>query len=351
MIGDELRILSREPFNAETPLEDLVGIVTPIERHFVRDHFPRPDHPGRLELDGAVRRPLTLTIDDLTSRPMETAIVTLECAGNGRAFLDPRPPGEPWALGAVGTAEWTGVRLGRLLDEAGVRPGVVEIRFRGADEGRPADLDRTIAFERSLSPSVARTAIVAVAMNGRPLPAEHGAPVRLIVPGWYGMASVKWLTRITAASEPFGGFYQVERYVAGDEPLGRIEPRAVVVAPADAAIVARGTVVIRGYAWSGGGGVRRVEVTTDGGATWRRAQLGRAISPDAWREWRLTWRPRSTGPAVIVALAVDAAGRRQPLEPVRDPLGYRNNAARASRVTVIDGRRSASVPRGRVRTS
>ncbi len=238
-------------------------------------------------------------------------------------------------------------RRHRKVDGSETRPtarrgrcpaGVVEIRFRDADEGRPADLGRTIAFERSLPPSVARTAIVAVAMNGRSLPAEHGAPVRLIVPGWYGMASVKWLTRVTAAREPFRGFHQVERYVAGDEPLGRIELRAVVVAPADAAMVARGPVVIRGYAWLGGGGVRRVEVTTDGGAAWRRARLGRAISPDAWREWRLIWRPRSLGPAVVVAVAVDAAGRRQPLEPVRDPLGYRNNAARASRVTVAESK-------------
>ena len=334
---DELRVVTREPFNAETRLAALTGILTPVGRHYVRNHFAIPAHPGTLTIGGTVERPLTLSLDELMARPPASRFVTLECAGNGRAFLDPPPPGEPWRLGAVGTAEWTGVPLAELLVEVGVSADAIEIRFRGADRGTPGDLTEEIAFERSLPPEAASEALVAYAMDGRPLTPNHGAPLRLVVPGWYGMASVKWLTEISATTGPFRGFYQVERYVVDGRPLGPIAPRAVIVAPADGALVARGPNTVRGFAWSGRG-LARVEVSLDGGATWRRARLGSRLAAEAWQTWQVRWSARKPGPAVIIARAIEVGGRAQPLEAVHDPLGYGNNAAQPTRVEVLQQR-------------
>jgi DMSO/TMAO reductase YedYZ molybdopterin-dependent catalytic subunit len=331
---EALRIVTREPFNAETPLAELTGNLTPAGRHYVRNHFAVPDHPGTLTIDGAVARPLNLSIAELVERAAVSRFVTLECAGNGRAFLDPQPPGEPWRLGAVGTAKWTGVPLAELLAEAVVSPDAVEVRFRGADRGTPGGLGHEIAFERSLPPNVARETLVAHAMDGRPLSPNHGAPLRLIVPGWYGMASVKWLAGISVATESFRGFFQVERYVVDGQPLGQIAPRAVIVAPDDGAIVARGPTLVRGFAWAGRG-LARVEVSLDGGTTWRQARLGSRLAAEAWQTWELRWSARKPGPVVILARAVDTGGLVQPLEPVRDPLGYANNAAQPVRVEVV----------------
>ena len=225
-------------------------------------------------------------------------------------------------------------RLTDLLDEAGVAANAVEILFRGADSGAPADLGRTIAFERSLPLPVPPDAIVAYAMNGAPLPVEHGAPFRLIVPGWYGMASVKWLTEIVAIATPFRGFYQADRYVIGNEPLNEIAPRALIVAPVDGARLPAGPTVIRGYAWSGRTPIDRVEVSTDGGAHWTDATLG-PVHGRAWRPWELAW-DAAAGPATLLARATDARGERQPLDQVRNALGYRNNAAQPVTVEVTE---------------
>ncbi|MEO8229708.1 MAG: sulfite oxidase [Chloroflexota bacterium] len=334
---DELRVVTREPLNAETPLAALTGILTPVGKHYVRNHFAIPAHPGTLIIDGAVDRPVTLSVAELMTRPPVKRFVTLECAGNGRAFLDPPPPGEPWQLGAVGTAEWTGVPLAQLLAEAVVSADAIEVRFRGADRGTPGGLEQEIAFERSLPPEIAGEALVAYAMDGRLLTPNHGAPLRLVVPGWYGMASVKWLTEISATSEPFRGFYQVERYVVDGQPLGPIAPRAVIVAPADGALVARGPNTVRGFAWSGRG-LAGVEVSLDGGTTWRRARLGSRLAAEAWQTWQLRWSARKPGPAMILARAIEVGGRAQPLDAVHDPLGYGNNAAQPTRVEVLQQR-------------
>jgi DMSO/TMAO reductase YedYZ molybdopterin-dependent catalytic subunit len=328
-----LRIVSTEPLNAEAPLEALSGVVPRSELHFVRSHFALPAHPGTLTVGGEVRRPMVLTLDALRDRASSSVANTLECAGNGRAFLDPPAPGEPWRLGAVGTAEWTGVMLRDLLAEAQVAERAVEILFRGADSGEPAGLGRTIAFERSLRLPVPADVMVALEMNGRPLAPDYGAPFRLIVPGWYGMASVKWLTEIMAIATPFRGFYQADRYVIGDAPLNEIAPRALIVAPTDGARVPAGPSVIRGYAWSGRTAIERVDVSTDGGAAWSAATLGPVIGR-AWRTWELPWAP-IPGRATLLALATNARGERQPLDQVRNALGYGNNAAQPILVEVV----------------
>ncbi len=328
---DERVIVTREPLNAETRLELQRGPITPSARHYVRSHFSFPAPPGTLSIGGAVGHPATLTVAQVRALPSRTAVVTLECAGNGRSFLQPPAPGEQWQLGAVSTAEWTGVALRSLLEPAAVSSGAIEILFRGADRGTPPDVGSPIAFERSLplARALAEDMLVAYAMNGAAIPEEHGAPLRLIVPTWYGMASVKWLAEIVALERPFRGFYQSDRYVIGDEPLAAMRPRAVIVAPLRS--VAAGPVTVRGYAWSGQGEISRVELSTDGDATWRDAALGPAVSPAAWREWNVDWNAPA-GDHVLLARATDASGDVQPTDQRRNALGYANNAAQPERV-------------------
>jgi DMSO/TMAO reductase YedYZ molybdopterin-dependent catalytic subunit len=329
---EERVIVTEQPLNAEMRLERQEGLVTRADRHYVRSHFSFPAPPTGVAISGAVRTAARVPLDALRALPQRSALVTLECAGNGRGFLRPPAPGEQWALGAVSTAEWTGVTLRSLLEPRGLSPAVVEILFRGADRGSVPAAGAELAFERSLplERALSDDVIVAHAMNGAPIPREHGAPLRLVVPTWYGMASVKWLAEIVALEQPFRGFYQADRYVSGDEPLRTIRPRAVIVAPLGD-LPAATTATVRGYAWSGQGGITRVELSTDGGATWRDAALGPEASPAAWREWWFAWSPRA-GEHALVARATDAAGETQPLDQRRDALGYRNNAAQPSRV-------------------
>lgn len=335
VIENELVVLTREPLNAETPLERQSGPLTPVGRHYVRSHFPAPPPPGRISFGGLVARPFEIAPDELRGMPARTLAVTLECAGNGRSFLDPPAPGEQWSLGAVGTAEWTGVPLAALLTRATPLPEAREVVFRGADAGEPKGLGREIAYERSLpvAEALGGEALLAYAMNGAPLARDHGAPVRLVVPGRYGMASVKWLAGVIAVAEPFPGFFQRDRYVIDGEPLGPIEPRAVIVAPDGGAPLRAGTTVVRGYAWCGREPVAGVELSTDGGATWAAARLADPLSPFAWREWSVDWEA-TPGEATLVARAVTRSGERQPLTQRRNALGYGNTAAQPVRVTV-----------------
>jgi DMSO/TMAO reductase YedYZ molybdopterin-dependent catalytic subunit len=329
---DERLIVTREPLNAETRLELQDGPITPASRHYVRSHFAFPSPPAGIAIGGAVRSPRSISPAELRELPSRTATVTLECAGNGRSFLQPPAPGEQWQLGAVSTAEWTGVALRSLLEPSGLTAAVVEILFRGADMGTPPGTGRRIAFERSLplERALADDVLVAYAMNGTDIPAEHGAPVRLVVPTWYGMASVKWLAEIVALEQPFRGFYQADRYVIGDAPLGAMKPRAIIVAPRGP-IAAGVPTAIRGYAWSGQGQIVRVELSADGGATWREAGLLPSVAPAAWREWRAEWTP-SAGTVELLARATDETGDTQGVLNVRNALGYANNAAQPVRV-------------------
>jgi DMSO/TMAO reductase YedYZ molybdopterin-dependent catalytic subunit len=221
----DLIVLSTAPLNAETPLAAQIGIITPNARFYVRNHFrvPRIDADSwSLTVNGAVRHHLALSLPDLRRLPSRSVIATLECAGNGRALLDPAVPGEQWKLGAVSTAEWTGVSLVEVLDRAGVTSSAREIVFRGADSGKVHGGKEALQFERSLPVESTRNedVLLAYAMNGETLPANHGFPLRLVVPGWYGMASVKWLTQIEATSQPFTGYFQTERYVIAPPEAG-----------------------------------------------------------------------------------------------------------------------------------
>ena len=332
---NDLVVLSRDPLNAETPLARQVGSITPVAQHYVRSHFHAPPPPRSVAFGGHVESPFSIAAEELRALPARSLIVTLECAGNGRSFLDPPAPGEQWGLGAVSTAEWTGVPLADLLSRAKPLPGARETVFQGADRGEPKGLGQEIAFERSLplEQAVRGDALLAYAMNGQPLTPDHGAPVRLVVPGAYGMASVKWLAQVTVAADEFNGFFQRDRYVIDGKPLGPIEPRAVVVEPAEGASLDLGANLIRGYAWSGRESIAGVDVSTDGGRTWRAAKLAPAISTFAWREWHYQW-DALRGDASLLAIAVTRTGERQPLTAARNELGYANTAAQPVRVKV-----------------
>ena len=329
-MSDDLVYLTRDPVNAEVRPERISGALTPPGVHYVRDHFAIPKPPSHIEVDGLVETPTRLTLSDLRAMPARTIPVTLECAGNGRAYIDPPAPGEQWHLGAVGTAEWTGVPLRAVLDRARVRSEAREILFAGADHAVHKDVGRDIAFERSMpvADALADGPLLAYAMNGGPLPPEHGAPVRLVVPGWYGMASVKWLARIRAIDRPFEGFFQKDRYVVGDRPLRTIAPRALITAPADGARIPRGRFIVRGKAWSGRAPVDLVEVSVDNGYGWHRATLGPAASPYAWRDWSVDLETGDRTELSILAYATTADGEQQPTQPVVNRLGYENNGAR-----------------------
>jgi DMSO/TMAO reductase YedYZ molybdopterin-dependent catalytic subunit len=329
---ERLVVVTPEPFNAETPLGEQAGVITPAPLHYVRNHFPLPAWDG-LVVDGAVDRPLRLGMEDLAAMPMRSLVVTLECAGNGRGFLEPPAPGEQWRLGAVGTAEWTGVPLRHVLELARPAPSAVEVLFAGADAGiaggTPTRFERSLPVAHALAGDI----LLAFAMNGEPLPADHGAPLRLVVPGMYGMASVKWLARIHAAREPFRGFFQVDRYSVDGKPLPNIAPRALITQPREGAVIG-GPVQVRGYCWSGRAPIARVELSADGGRSWSDAEVEPAVSPFAWRRWQYGWEPSGPGDATLVARAWTADGACQPLEAQRTDLGYMNNGAQPVSVRI-----------------
>jgi sulfane dehydrogenase subunit SoxC len=269
--------------------------------------------------------------------------MTFECAGNGRALLEPRPLSQPWLTEAIGTAEWGGTPLAPLLEEAGVDPDAVELLFSALDSGIEGGVPQT--YERALPLAEAERALLAYEMNGAPLPPQHGFPLRLVVPGWYGMQNVKWLTRITALEEPYTGFQNAVAYrmygLDGEagEPLTRMLPRSLTVPPGVPDFMTRtrhvqpGPVSLTGRAWSGYGDIVQVEVSTDGGAGFGAAALDEPLGEHAWRGWRFDWDARE-GDHVISSRATDAAGNTQPLEPLWNLKGYANNAVERIPVTV-----------------
>jgi DMSO/TMAO reductase YedYZ molybdopterin-dependent catalytic subunit len=336
-----------QPLNCETSIAALIGgVVMPNARFYVRNHFPTPAiDPDTYELavTGLVERPLRLRLRDLQNMPSHSLVATLECAGNGRSLFDPPVDGEQWRFGAASTAEWTGVPLVEVLDRAGMTAAARNVVFRGADAGRIDGRSAPVRFERSLSVDDARGsgALVAYAMNGESLPLQHGRPVRLVVPGWYAVASVKWLTEIEAIAEPFEGFYQCDRYVyewqrGGEiarEPVGLQRVRALITEPSDGASVQAGDLVVRGVAWSGAAPIERVDVSIRAGA-WQPARLIGERRRHSWQWWELLTRCEDLGPATVRARATDLAGRSQPERPAWNRLGYGGNAIQTVAITV-----------------
>lgn len=342
---DELRLAAR---NHALPLEALRYPITPVGLHYLLTHFDMPVIDAgtyRLELGGSVDRPLSLTLDDLRARERRTMPVTFECAGNGRALLEPRPISMPWLTEAVGTAEWGGTPLKPLLDEAGVQANAIEVLFTGHDRGVEGGVAQTYERSLRLTDEAVEQALLVDEMNGGPLPPQHGFPLRLVVPGWYGMTNVKWLARITLLAEPFDGYQNTVSYRMYDndgvpgEPLNRMLPRSLMLPPGVPEYMTRrrhlppGPVTLTGRAWSGRGPIELVEVSVDGGATFAPAELDAPLGEAAWRGWRFDW-DAPAGEHVLCPRATDAAGNVQPVEPAWNPKGYANNAVQRLEVTV-----------------
>ena len=342
----ELRLAAR---NHGMPLEALRQPITPVGLHYILVHYDIPavdPATWRLEIGGAVGQSLSLSLADLRALPAITRPVTLECAGNGRALLAPRPVSQPWLTEAVGTGEWTGVPLRALLDEAGLAGDVVELLFTGLDRGIEGGVEQL--YERSLprAEALGDDALLAYELNGVPLPPQHGFPLRLVIAGWYGMAHVKWLARITALTEPFRGYQQAVGYRLYDAtgeagaPVTRMLPRSLTIPPGIPDFMTRerfldpGPVLLEGRAWSGWGAVERVEVSVDGGDTWADAQLGEPVGERAWRGWSYAWDASVPGSYVISSRATDAADNTQPVASPWNLKGYANNEVERVPVTV-----------------
>ena len=335
-------IRENEPANLEMPFGMLEGPITPNEQFYVRSHFPVPPiDPAslRLQIEGAIEQPIELSYDDLLARPQTTVAATMECAGNSRIFLQPKVKGVQWEMGAVGNAEWTGVSLGELLREARCRPQACEVILEGADSGAIAEPPRpagNICYARSLPLGKAlRDVLLALQMNGEPLSPSHGFPLRAIVPGWFGMAAVKWLRRVIVTEQPFHGYYQTVDYTFWERGVGgaRIVPitemlvKAAIARPGSHEIIAAGSNYrVSGAAWTSDAEIVRVEISTDGGQTWAEASLGEKPAPNSWRLWHYDWRtPGAPGSCRLLARATDSRGRTQPMEHDPDRGSYMIN--------------------------
>lgn len=328
-----LIIRDKEPENLEFPFSALNSFQTPTEQFFVRSHFPVPKLDAktwRLKVEGLVERPVELGYDELRSLPAHTVTMALECAGNSRIFLSPKVSGLQWELGAVGNAEWTGVRLADVLKQAGVKPGAAEAVLEGADSGEikkePASPGKiTYARSLSLAKAMSPEVILAYQMNGEDVTPAHGYPVRAIVPGHYGMASVKWLNRILVIDREFRGYFQTTDYTFWDRsngnpiqlfPITEVEVKAEIARPAlYEAVPANSVYRMFGAAWTGESEIAKVEVSVDGAKTWLPAQLLGASEKYAWRLWEYHWStPAQCGRYTVMARATDARGRTQPME-------------------------------------
>jgi DMSO/TMAO reductase YedYZ molybdopterin-dependent catalytic subunit len=328
----------RTPENLESPFSNLDTdrLLTRNEEFYVRTHFEVPEirtESWGLRVEGEVEHPFELSCDELRRMPSKTVTALLECSGNGRGFLKPPQVGIRWELGAVSTAEWKGVPLAAVLERAGVKARAVEVILEGADKGEFREPNpRTpgvIHYARSLPLAKAKApeVLLAYAMNGEPLPPRHGHPVRAVVAGWYGMASVKWLRRIIVTGQPFDGYFQTFMYTTWGRrhglptltPVTEIQVKAQVARPAPYEVVPKGKKYrMYGAAWAGESDVAKVEVSDNGGGSWTEAKLIGDRVRYAWRYWEHDWLiPDSTGRHIIMARATDTRGHVQPMR--RDP--------------------------------
>jgi sulfane dehydrogenase subunit SoxC len=345
--ADERRLAAR---NHGFLLEALRYPVTPVGLHYLLTHYDVPAvDPANwsLRVGGRVERPLRLSLEEVRARPSVTRAVTMECAGNGRTALRPRALSQPWGLEAVGNAEWTGTPLAALLDEAGLLDDAIEVVFAGSDAGIENRIEQRYERSLSIADAMREEVMLAYEINGLPLPPQHGYPLRLLVPGWYGMTSVKWLAEITAVDAPFEGYQQSHAYrmklAPGERgtPLGRMRPRSLMLPPGIPDFFTRhrtvrpGTVTLEGRAWSGHGPIVSVEVSTDGLPSWTEARLGEQADRFAWVGWTSEWQA-TPGEHVLACRATDADGNTQPLEGDWNLGGYACNSVHTVAVTVAE---------------
>ena len=327
MINDKDRL------NVEMPADALAAPVTPSGAIYRRSNFSVPvldETQHRIVVDGEVASPFTFGLADLLAMPRHTVTVTTECAGNGRRGMRPLPPGEPWGNLAVSTVRWSGVPLGAVARRAGILREGAFVVVEGEDAGPREDAEGTVRFSRGLALPMALEpdVLLATHMNDQPLDAVHGAPVRLVVPGWYGMANVKWVRRIEVSSSEFTGYFQRQRYVYDENgivrPVTRMRVKSLIVAPADGAVVGAGEMSVWGWAWSGEGAIARVELSAGDG--WHAMSLSPATSPHAWTRWHGVLHIANPGRFILRSRAADTSGNVQPDEAPWNRLGYGNNA-------------------------
>ncbi len=332
----ETRLANR---NSGILLESLARDITPTGMHYLLTHFDVPmldDADHQLDFSGAFNAPFSLGMSDIRALPSVTMPVTLECSGNGRAGVDPRSFSMPWAYEAVGTSEWTGTPLAPLIAQAQPKDGTVDIVFTGADFGYDGGVGHNFGRALSLAQVEELDVMLVYQMNGAPLLPQHGAPLRLIVPGWYGMASVKWLNSIEALTESYQGYQQVRTYRFRENaddpgrPITRLRVKSLMVPPGVPDWLTRkrllpvGPVQIQGRAWAGAVPIERVEFGADG--VWTDAKLADPIGEYAWRGWSCSW-DATPGWHELRCRATDAEGRVQPLDAAWDFSGFGNNAA------------------------
>jgi DMSO/TMAO reductase YedYZ molybdopterin-dependent catalytic subunit len=330
------------PEDLETPVRYFDSWITPVDVFFVRQHLPRPAKIDggayRLTVNGMVSKPLQLTLADLQKMPQHTVPAVIECTGNGRAFYSPKVPGIQWGRGAVGQAEWTGVRIADILKAAGASDSAAWLDTDGADSGLAStpDFIRSLPMKKAMHPAT----MLALKMNGQDLPDIHGYPARLIVPGWDGTSSVKWVVRLSAAAQPNSGFFMNPGYrypkfalppgtparLPELEVIESMPVKSTITAPEDGSKAAMAPMTIRGFAWAGEDAIERVEVSTDGGSKWADAKLSAQKLPFAWRLFQYEWRPSEPGYYTVMSRATDTRGRVQPIVSPWNPSGYLWNA-------------------------
>jgi DMSO/TMAO reductase YedYZ molybdopterin-dependent catalytic subunit len=339
---ERLIVRSSRPVNLETKLGDFTAQHTPEELFYVRNNYEVPSiDPAAwtLHVDGLVEQPLVLRLVDLRRLPAFSQDSTLECAGNGRSFHRPRASGIQWEYGAVGNARWTGVRLADVLALARPRATAGHVAFDGADRPptpQAPDFIRSVPLWKALE----RHTMIALEMNGKPVSALHGGPARVVVPGFVGSASIKWLERITLRADEFDGGFMTRSYRAPraeDEKetysLQSLEVKSLIVAPADGARVTAGRTTVWGWAWAGEGELTGLDVSTNGGQDWAPARFVGTWDRYSWRKWEYDW-DAAAGAHTVMARATDSLGRIQPATRARNPLGYRWNAIHAIKVDV-----------------
>jgi sulfite oxidase len=350
--GKDARLIARSvrPPDFETPVALLDSYLTPLDAFYVRSHMPAPtqldEAAWRLAIDGEAGTPASLSVAEMRQMPSTTVTVTLECAGNGRAFFDPPVAGIQWRKGAVGTCTWTGVRVADLLKRAGARPAATHLWVSGADRplGTQPAFVRQVPMAKAMDPGT----IVAYAMNGQPIPAAHGFPLRLVVPGWEGAYAIKWLNKITLATAEHDGFwvatgyrYPTKRVAPGAAvdpkdlaPLTGLVVKSLITRPLDGAVVPPGKITVAGFAWAGEIDIARVDVSIDAGATWQPAQLTGKPERFAWRRFEHTFTASRQDTHTILSRATDAKGATQPIVPQWNPSGYLWNAPDQVRIEV-----------------
>jgi sulfane dehydrogenase subunit SoxC len=341
--AEEVALAAR---NRGMPLEALRHELTPAGLHYLLIHFDIPvfeESAWRLRIGGFVENQLEIGLEEIKALPAKTQRVTMECAGNGRGQLAPRYPSVPWLEEGVSTADWTGVALAEVLRKAGLRKNVTEIVFHGADRGFDAGVEHKFARSLALAQALREEVLLAYAMNGAPLPPQHGAPLRLVVPRWYGMASVKWLQAIEAVDHPFDGLQQARSYhfrrsaAEKGEPCTLMRVNSAMVPPGipdfytRRRVVDAGEVSIIGKAWSGAAPIARVDLGVDG--EWHETILDQALVPYTWQSWQTIWQA-TAGERELLCRATDEAGNVQPLQPPWDLSGFGNNGVQRVLVTV-----------------